>query len=156
MRALLLVVLLVACSSDDDVRHVPDAPPDQCVDGEVTLATTTPAAYACHDPFTAKLTVTNGSCSPLEVQSVRVSAVVTSGACAPPGAGTFPGATIAAGEEGTVLDLTGDAFCCTSPGCPAQFQCDETFTFDVMTSKGPLTATQAVHLSLDGCDVICP
>jgi hypothetical protein len=155
MRGLVVVVFVVACS-DDGVRHVPDAPPDQCVDGQPTLAAVTPAAYACHDPFTAKLTVTNDTCAALEVQSVRLSAVVTSGQCAPPGAGMFPGSTIAAGQTGTVLDLTGDAFCCTSPGCPASFQCDETFTFDVMTSKGPLSATQAVHLSLDGCDVICP
>jgi len=110
----------------------------------------------CHDNYTAKVTLTNNTCSAITVQNVLLSAVVTSGQCGPPGPGTYQGSTVGAGQTTTVLDLTSGPFCCGGSGCAASMQCDETYTFKVVTAATTYTATKDVHLSLDNCDVICP
>ncbi len=130
---------------------------DACVPGAVTVSVVTPVTYACHEPFRATLAVANGSCAQLTVQSIAIAGTVTTGNCTPPGPGTFKPteATVEAGATTTILDFTGGNFCCTSPGCPASFQCDEHYTFTLTTSAGDLTATGDTHLSLDSCDEIC-
>jgi hypothetical protein len=150
---LLLLTMLVACGGDDNVHHLPDAP---CVPADPTIELMAPTTYACHDLFTTKVTVTNSTCAPLQVEDVKVTGVVTNGSCTPPGPGTFPGSTIGTGLSG-VIDVNGGAFCCFAPGpCPTPFQCDETFTITLDTPAGPLVKTENAHLSLDACDVVCP
>lgn len=153
-RVSLLVSLLAsACGSSNDSRHIEDA----CVAGVNEATLTGPASYVCHDPFKSMVTFTNNTCASLKVTGVKLSAVTSSGACVPPGDYTYPGNNVAAGGTMTVLDLTGGMFCCTAPGpCPTPFQCDETYTLTVQTPAGDITKTESVHLSLDGCDVVCP
>jgi len=48
-------------------------------------------------------------------------------------------------------------FCCTAPGpCPSPLECDETYTLTVQTPAGDISKDETVHLSLGGCDVVCP
>jgi hypothetical protein len=156
MRSWIAVLVLVgACDADDPVRHL-DAAVDACVPEAPVLEVTAPASYACHDKFMTKATLTNRSCEPLTVSAVKLSAVVTAGPCGAPGPGTFAGKTIGPGETATVLDLDGDAFCCTPGACPAQYQCDEQYTLEVTTPSGTLMDVKTVHLSLDGCNEVCP
>lgn len=112
--------------------------------------------FTCHQNYTANVMLTNNTCAPLVVQSVNLSAVTTTGQCVPPSAAMYAGSTVGAGQTTAVLDLKTNPFCCTSPGCPASFQCDETYTFDVVTASGTFTGSATTHLSLDSCDVICP
>jgi len=153
-RALFLVSLLAsACGSSNDSRHIDDA----CVAGVNTSMLTGPATYACHDPFKSLVTFTNNTCAPLKVTGVKIHAITTSGACMPPGDYTYAGTTVPAGSEMTVLDLTGNMFCCTAPGpCPSPLECDETYTLTVQTPAGDISKDETVHLSLGGCDVVCP
>ena len=144
---------VAACSGDNGVHHFADAP---CNPTANMIEVVTPTAYACHEPFKAKVTVTNDSCTSLTVQDVKITAMVTAGQCSPAGPGTYPGTTIPNGQSGVALDLTSGPFCCLSPGCPASFQCDEVFTYTIDTSEGVLSKSQLAHLSLDNCSEICP
>jgi hypothetical protein len=94
----------------------------------------------------------------MSITQVHLTGMVTSGQCGPAAPGTYPAKTmlLRPHESGVVLDLTAGAFCCLAPGCPATFQCDESFTFDITTNAGVFSKTVSAHLSLDGCDVICP
>ncbi len=153
IRSLLLVSLIASCSSNDDSRHIEDA----CVAGVNESTLTGPASYACHDPFKSLVTFTNNTCAPLQVTGVKIHAITTSGACTPPGDYTYAGTTVAAGDTMTVLDLTGNQFCCIAPGpCPTPLECDETYTLTVQTPAGDISKTETVHLSLGGCDTVCP
>jgi hypothetical protein len=148
--AICMTAALAACAR-------PPTLADACVASEVTLAVTTPQSYACHDPYKATLMVTNGSCETITIDSITVSAVVTSGPCGPPAPGTYTPmvTTIAPHTTATVLDLTSGPFCCGAPGCAAQMSCDETFTYQVPTSAAGLMATADAHLDLGGCDTVC-
>jgi hypothetical protein len=148
-----LLTMLVACSSDNNVHHLPDAP---CTPVDPTIDVVAPTSYACHDPFKTKVTLTNSTCEPLVVSDVKLTAMITNGPCAPATAGMYPGQTVGVGLSNTVLDLTTGPFCCTPGACPTPFQCDETFTVTVDTPLGPLVKTETAHLSLDGCPEICP
>lgn len=45
---------------------------------------------------------------------------------------------------------------CGAPGCPAAFECDERFTFVVLTSAASLMQSPDMHLDLGGCSSVCP
>ena len=155
MRLLLALGVLAACGNDP-VHHLGDAACVQQVT-DYTVALTTPAAYACHEPYKAKVVLSNDSCAPVTVADVKITGVVTSGPCTPPPVSTYPTTfTVAAHASNTVLDLTGGTFCCFQNACPTPFQCDEHYTIDIATPQGTITKTADVHLSLAGCDVICP
>lgn len=151
-------VFVAACGGDDQVHHQPDAPvaPDACGPSQVTIDVVAPVTYACHELFKSKVTLTNGSCAALTVSAIKLTTVVTAGQCGAPGVGMYPGMTVAAGQSAAVLDLTSGAFCCLSPGCPTPLECDEEYTFELTTPSGMLSAKKTAHLSLGGCDVICP
>lgn len=153
MRTVLAFSILTACGSDP-VHHLPDAP---CVPAlaDYSIMLSTPQSYACHDPFHASIVFTNASCAPVTVHDVKVTGTVTNGACTPPPPGMSGGATVAA-HNNTTLTFAGGMFCCTAPGCPTPFQCDEHYVWTVDTDLGPVTATADAHLSLDGCNQICP
>ncbi len=123
---------------------------------DYVAAYTTPTAYACHDPFKLKIDLTNNSCAAVRVQDIKLTGVVTSGACSPPGPGNFPAFTVAPSATSAILDFTGGPFCCIAPGCPASFQCDEQYTITIDTPQGPITKQTTAHLSLDNCNQICP
>ena len=152
----LAVVLGSACGDDSRVHHFGDAPP--CTASPSPVEIVAPTAYACNEPFKSKVSITNTSCEPLTIQTVKLSAAVTSGQCGAAGPGMYPSRqmTLAPAETAVLLDLTAGPFCCTSPGCPATFQCDEAFTFMVVTNAGTFTKVVSSHLNLDGCGVICP
>jgi len=63
---------------------------------------------------------------------------------------------LALGETALVLDLASGPFCCLAPGCPASLQCDEDFTFEVVTNAGSFKSVSSSHLSLDNCPTVCP
>ena len=151
-----MVLLLIGCGSDDDVGKIPDAPP--CIEGTIDVELTAPDAYACHAPFMSTVRVTNGSCNPITIENVKIRAMVTAGPCGPAGPGTYDSAAprINSLASAVVLDLESGPFCCTAPGpCPTPMQCDETFTFDVVTSAGTFSSASSAHVSLDGCDEVC-
>jgi hypothetical protein len=132
-----------------------------CVSGPVTLTVTTPSSYTCMQNYQAEFAITNDSCDELVVQSIDLSATVLAGSspgCNPPGNGHYPPTTagVARNRTATVFDLTSGAFCCTSPGCPADYTCFQDYEFSVETSAGTLTADAGVTLDLGGCTVICP
>ena len=146
-----------ALAAADSVFDAPPLCQPQPTTANVTVAVTSPATYLCHEPYKAKLVLTNGSCASVTVQNIAISGMVTAGACSPPGPGNFNPvvSTVAAGQSVTILDTTTGPFCCTSPGCPASFQCDERFTLVVTSSAGMLTTTNMSHLSLDSCSEVC-
>jgi hypothetical protein len=154
--ARLLLVLLVACSGGDSkVGGSADAAP--CVPGAVVLDVTSPAQYACHEPFKAKLVVQNHSCQSVAIRNITVVGNVTSGTCGPAAPASYDPAvaSVAAGGTATILDVTTGPFCCGAPGCPAAFACDETFDFTVATADAPLNGQASAHLDLGGCDTVC-
>jgi hypothetical protein len=148
-----LLAATAACGDDDTKRRA-----DACAPGTSTLQVMTPTSYVCHAPFTAQFSVTNASCDELTISQVIVTGTVTAGAsCVPPPDSTYTPMVkqVPAGSTTEVFDLMGGKFCCTAPGCPASFSCDETYTLSVVTSSGTLTTTANAHLDLDGCDEIC-
>jgi hypothetical protein len=159
MIRVVFLVSLAACGSES-ARHILDS----CVaSGSNAMTLTGQASYVCHDPFKAQVTFTNNSCDPIVVTGVKLSAITTTGACVPPGDYTYPqgpnvGGTVAPGATMNVLNLTGGQFCCIAPGpCPDPFECDETYTMTVESAAGDLISkTESVHLSLGGCDQVCP
>ncbi len=154
MSRVLAIAVIAACGNDT-VHHLPDAPCLQQLTDYV-VATTMPASFACHDPFKLKIDLTNNSCAGVRIEDVKLSGAVTSGACTPPGPTMFPAFTVAQSATSSIVDFTGNPFCCRAPGCPASFQCDEQYTITIDTPQGPITKTTTAHLSLDGCDQICP
>jgi hypothetical protein len=154
MSRLLAIAVIAACGTDP-VHHLPDA---QCLQAiaDYVVATTMPGSFACHDPFKLKIDLTNNSCAGVRIEDVKLSGVVTSGACTPPGATMFPPFTVAQSATSSIVDFTGGPFCCFKMNCPASFQCDEQYTITIDTPQGPITKTTTAHLSLDNCDVICP
>jgi hypothetical protein len=154
LRSILGLSILVACGN-----HGGNKLADACIPGGPVSATIVgPASYVCQAPYMATVTVVNGSCEPIAVQGITLSAVVTTGACEPPSDFTYKPKVgmVEAGQTAVVLDLTGNEFCCINMACPTPFQCDETYTATVNTGGDPIVATNMTHLSLDGCDVICP
>lgn len=156
MRTCLVLVLLLSCGDDGGVHHFGDAPP--CTVSPSPVEIVAPTAYACNEPFKSTVSITNTSCAPLTVQTVKLTAAVTTGQCGPAGAGMYmpKQKMLAPSESAVVLDLTSGPFCCTAPGCPATLQCDESFTFEVVTNAGSFTKVVSSHLNLDGCNVVCP
>ncbi len=110
-------------------------------------------------PFLATVTVVNNSCDPVDIQGVTLSANVNSstGNCTPPSAHTYQPAVnvVEPGQTKVVLDLTGGDFCCITNACPADFTCNETFTYMVTTGGDPVMATNSAQISLPNCTVIC-
>jgi hypothetical protein len=154
-RSIVVVSLLCgACNSDDGARHIADS----CVaNGSDSMTLAGPVTFACHEPYKATIGFTNNSCAPLAVTGVKLSAITTTGQCVPPGDYVYPGKVVPAGATMTVLDLTANPFCCTSPGpCPDPLECDETYTLTVQSADGDISKTESVHLSLGGCDTVCP
>ena len=155
-RLACLVIALAACG-DDGVHHLA---PSCVANGTVTASATTPPMFACHEPFTSVLVLDNPSCDDVTIGAIELVGTVTGGdACAPPPDSMYQSkvATVAANTGATILDLTGGEFCCMTMACPASFQCDESYTFTVMTSAGAIsTPATTTHLDLDACDEICP
>ena len=157
--ALVAAGAALGCGNNDSARHIKDAPCTQ--GGTATLTVTGPAAYACHDPFRATFQITNTGCETLSVSSVTVAATVTSstGNCSAPAMSTYNTTVTAVPPASTVtvLDLTGGMFCCLTMACPANFTCDESYTYTANTSAGTLTQTgMPVQLNLQSCNQICP
>ena len=151
-RALALAVL--AACGNDPVHHLADAPCLQELTDYVT-AYTMPGSFACHDPFKLRIDLTNNSCAGVRIEDVKLSGVVTSGACTPPAPTMFPAFTVAPSATSAIVDFTGNPFCCIAPGCGPSLQCDEQYTITIDTPQGPITKQTTAHLSLDNCDVIC-
>jgi len=126
--------------------------------GPVTLAVSTAANYVCQQNFEAAYSLTNGSCLPVTVTKLGISATVTSGDCGPSSPATYPPttATVEAGQTATVFTLNSGPFCCGSPGCPAELNCTEAYVFTAETSAGTLTADAGISLDLGGCSTVCP
>jgi hypothetical protein len=145
--------LLAACGDDGG-----GAPVDACTPGAVTAEVTSPATYACMEPFHAAVSVTNGTCASITVRSIMIGAQVTAGVCGASGPGSYQPstATVPAGATVEVLDLTTAPFCCGAPGCPATLECSETFTFTVDTTAGVVTDSVSSDLDLGGCSTVCP
>ncbi len=156
MRTVLLLSALAVGCGDDGVHHLADAPP--CTPAASTVQVMGSATYACQQPYMAKVSLTNLSCAPMTVTTVKLTAAVTNGQCSPAGAGMYPPkqAVLSQGETAVVLDLASGPFCCLAPGCPASFQCDEDFRYEVVTNAGSFTSVSSSHLSLDSCSTICP
>src|SRR3954468_24964749 len=151
-----MYLLVSACGSDDGGNHLPDAP--VCTSMDPALEIVAPTAYACHDPFKSKLSITNNTCDNLTISQVKLTAMVTSGPCGPAGPGTYPAMTMALQphESGVLVDITSGPFCCGAPGCAAAMQCDEAFTFEITTNAGVFSKTASAHIDLSNCDVVCP
>jgi hypothetical protein len=159
------VSLTCACGDDggnrrDDVdAAVPDA---ACMPGAVSFVLEQPADFACHENFTFMITATNNSCEPLVIQNGVLSAEVLTGDCVPAGDALLgaetgpPVGTIPPGQTQTFYMFDGNPFCCTSPGCPATFDCDERFTVTLQTSAGEQEFANDGHVSLGNCNEICP
>lgn len=152
----LVVSILAACGNNGDSRKIADA----CVAGGSNTMTFTEsmATYACHEPFKGVVTFTNNSCDPISVTGITIHTDLVSGSCDIPADYTYQpqgSSTVAVGATAKVLDLTASDYCCKTNACPATFDCDETYTMTVMTSDGNVSASQNVHLTLGGCDVIC-
>ena len=131
---------------------------DGCVAGSVTMTVNGPDSYACHAPFTSTIVLTNDTCDTLTVSDITVTTTVTDGSCTPPAVGIAQAMTrsVAAGSSAEVLDFAGNDFCCFEQACPATFECDEAYAWTAETSAGSITGSGSAHLSLGGCDVICP
>ncbi len=159
VRSILLAIVLTGCG--DDAKSTIDASAETevapCVDEPVTLTVTSPSTYACGVAFAATVSVDNGSCKPITVQKVELTAAVTEGVCEAAAPASYPPSTASVGRGKTVvvLDLATGPFCCRAPGCPATLECDETFTFTVTTSVGVLTSSVDAHVSLGGCGEVC-
>ncbi len=150
----------VSCGNDG-THHLADATivGDACDDGAAaTISITTPQSYVCHAPFTAQIEMTGASCTATTITDIKITGVVTSGNCSPPGPGTYTPEVSSVPAQGSaqILNLTAGAFCCTSPGCPADFTCTEHYTYVVDTNEGPIDGSADVTLDLDSCDEICP
>jgi hypothetical protein len=157
-----LLLACAGCGDDDTQTVVVDAgSPDACTSsGSVMLDVTGPDAYACHESFKAKFTVTNNTCQTLTITSVRIAASVLSstGDCTPPATSMNDAVvrTIGPGGTAVVQDITGGTFCCFDRACPADFTCDQKYDFSVVTSAGTFTDTvQPIHVNLQSCDVVC-
>jgi hypothetical protein len=156
IRLALVVTVLAACGSNGDSRHIDDA----CVAaGSNTMTfTESMATYACHEPFKGVVTFTNNSCDPISVTGITIHTDLVSGTCTIPADYTYQpqgSTTVAVGATNTVLNLTASDYCCTPTTCPATFDCDEKYTMTVLSSGGNVSASQSVHLTLGGCDVVC-
>jgi hypothetical protein len=148
----LWVVVSGACSDPNPVRHL-----DGCAQGQLSMTVTGPTGYVCHDPFKSTVTIRNDTCDAVTVSAISVVGSVTTGTCAPTPLYSYPiTKSVPAAQSVDVFDLTGGMFCCLTTACPSPFQCDETFTFTATTSAGMVMASDAAHLSLDACDVLCP
>ncbi len=163
LRRLVVAVIglgLAGCNCGDEGRADAGSDAGLCVPGAVSLAVTSPAAFACHAKYTATFRLTNGACAPVTVSALHITQTRTDGGCA---VGPFttnyqPTTTsVAAGQTATVLDLMGAAFCCTGTGCPTNYACQYQFDFTADTSAGTLTASsQLGDLQLGGCNELCP
>ena len=126
--------------------------------GPVALAVSTAANYVCMQNFEAAYSLTNGSCLPVTISKLGVSATVTSGECGAPSPGTYSPSTttVDAGQTATVFNLESGPFCCGSPGCPAELTCTEAYVFTAETSAGTVTADAGISIDLGGCSTVCP
>jgi hypothetical protein len=153
-----LLPLLFAGAAAASMGCGTDAP---CTPAPVTIAVTQPSAFACHVPYTAQFSMTNGSCAPVTISQVEITGVIgdhTAGTnCDPIADSKYTAdelntATVGAGKTATFFNLTGGHFCCTGGTCPDPFVCDETFNFSVTTSAGVLTAPSLPgQLQMSGC-----
>ncbi len=153
-RSTLGLAVLAACGGGGSHKLA-----DACLaSGTVTATMTGPSDYACHDPYMMSLTVVNTGCDPVVVQGITLSATTSGTGCEAPGDFTYQPqvAVVEGGQTAVVLAFTGNQFCCRTMDCPTPFQCDDTFTATINTDGAPIVATNSAHLSLDGCDVICP
>jgi hypothetical protein len=156
--AMRLLSLLFAGAAAASMGCGTDTP---CTPGPVTIAVTQPSAFACHVPYTAQFSMTNGSCAPVTISAVDITGAIVDSTpnttCNPIGDSHYTPAelntaTVGAGKTATFFNLTGGKFCCTGGSCPPTFVCDETFSFSVTTSAGILTAPSLPgQLQLSGC-----
>lgn len=164
MFVMAVVSLAAACGDDGGARRddVDAAMADACVPGEVSFTLEQPANFACGENFMFSITATNNSCEPLVVQNGVLSAEVLTGDCVPAGDAVLgaetgpPIGTIPPGRTQTFYMFEGNPFCCTAPGCPATFDCDERFTVTLQTNYGEQVFTNDGRVSLGNCDEICP
>ena len=154
LRSTLVLAVLVACGGGGSHKLA-----DACIaNGTVTATMTGPSNYVCHDPYMVSISVANQSCDPIVIQGIELSATTAGTGCTAPGNFTYQPqlAMVEGGQTAVVLAFTGNQFCCLPSVCPTPFQCDDTFTAMINTDGAPIVVTNSAHLSLDGCDVICP
>jgi hypothetical protein len=163
LAVVLVVVVAQGCNCGDeagrDAGVTADAGPLCQVDGGVSLAITTPTRFACQAQYTATFQLINTGCQSVTVSALHIRQARSSGVCAP---GPFTSdyvpttASVRAASTATVLDLKSAPFCCTAPGCPADYACAYDFVFTADTSAGVATASSSATLQLASCNVLCP
>ena len=129
--------------------------PPPCTPGPVTASLTNVApATRCGQRFSTGVTVTNGSCAAITIQSVQLtqnaapgpfcSALVTQTSYVP------AVTSVAAGQTATVLNFQSNVFCCAAGPCPGTTTCGYDETLVVQTSAGALPAgTIPMQVSFD-------
>lgn len=136
--------------------------PGSCEAKPITAALTGAAAsYRCGQRLTVGISVTNGSCSSLAIQSVQLHhfAPVRESCQGVDKRFTFAPTltTLGAGQTGTVLSYASDPFCCVNGPCHGTFSCPFEETFVAQTSAGAETAgTAKFNVSYDPSCPVCP
>jgi hypothetical protein len=121
-----------------------------------------PTALRCGEALAVNILVTNGSCSPLAIQSVVLNhgAPVTETCQGVQAQFNFnPTVTsLAPGQSGTVLAYRSDPYCCPGGRCPTTTTCPFNETFSVQTSAGPVPSGNVpLQVSYDpSCCVAAP
>ncbi len=136
--------------------------PPPCTPGPVTASLTNIVpATRCGQRFSNGVTVTNGSCAAITIQSVQVtqnaapgpfcSANVSQSSFVP------PVTSVAAGQTATVINFQSGVFCCAAGTCPGTTTCGYDETFVVQTNAGALPAgTIPLQVSFDATCAPCP
>ena len=147
---LFVTVALSGCGDDTQDPMV------ECTPGDVTLATSVPEMHTCGDRNTARLTLTNDSCEPVQIRQIQRAGTVLRGPCQLRVSPTLPAAvtSVDAKTEAVILDFTGNQFCCAAAGCT--LSCTLRFDFAVVTDVGTFTSSVTSDLLFDEpCDVVC-
>ena len=119
--------------------------PPPCTPGPVTASLTNIApATRCGQRFSNGVSVSNGSCAAITIQSIQLtqnaapgpfcSALVTQSSYVP------AVTSVAAGQTVTVLNFQSNVFCCAAGPCPGTTTCGYDETFVVQASAGALPA----------------
>jgi hypothetical protein len=135
-----------------------DAGSSECAaSGIVTLTVDTPTKYACHQPYAARLTLANDSCTSVTIDHVVIRSTNLSGPCRAPDAYTAEPSTsvVASSKTQIILDFIGRKFCCAAEACQPS-RCEERQDFTVATSIGELSLSASIVIDFGkGCSEQC-
>ncbi len=138
------------------------ATPPACTPGPVTASLTNiVTATRCGQRFSNGISVSNGSCAAITIQSIQLtqnaapgpfcSALVTQSSYVP------AVTSVAAGQTASVFNFQSNVFCCAAGPCPGTTICGYDETFVVQTSAGALAAgTIPLQVSFDSTCAPCP